>query len=192
MFAPRTDESVLFAEPAATIDNIWRIAKKEEPMSDSAVRFGLIGFGAWGRRHAGAIAKTQGAELVAIAEPSAESREEARQAHPEADVVGDYREIAQRNDLDVVDVVVPNRIHHEVATAVLASGKHLLLEKPMCLTLEECDAVLEAAKRNNRLLSINHEFRLSSLWGKVKELVDAGLVGEPQYVRRHYLVLRFT
>jgi myo-inositol 2-dehydrogenase/D-chiro-inositol 1-dehydrogenase len=151
-------------------------------MSDQPVRFGLIGYGAWGSHHAASIAKTQGARLVAIAEPSEDSQRAARTAHPEAAVVGDYRELVERDDLDVVDVVVPNRLHHQVATAVLASGKHLLLEKPMCLSIQECDDVLNLARDRNLHVSVNHEFRLSSLWGKVKELVDEGRVGEPQYV----------
>jgi myo-inositol 2-dehydrogenase/D-chiro-inositol 1-dehydrogenase len=151
-------------------------------MSDSPVRFGLIGYGAWGQHHAQAIAKTAGAQLVAIAEPTVEAQEAARQAHPGTVVVSDYRELVAREDLDVVDVVVPNRLHHEVATAVLSSGRHLLLEKPMCLSIHECDDVLRLAHEKGLQVSINHEFRLSSLWGKVKELVDDGLVGEPQYV----------
>lgn len=151
-------------------------------MSDSLVRFGLIGYGAWGQHHAAAIAKTQGARLVAIAEPSEESRNAAHAAHPDAAVVGDYRELVQRDDLDVVDVIVPNRMHHQVATAVLAAGKHLLLEKPMCLTMNECDDILRLANEKDLRVAINHEFRLSSLWGKVKALVEEGVVGAPQYV----------
>jgi len=151
-------------------------------MPESPVRFGLVGYGAWGQHHAASIAGTEGAQLVAIAEPSEESRKAAREAHPDTAMVGDYQELVQRDDLDVVDVIVPNRLHHEVAMAVLASGRHLLLEKPMCLTMAECDDVLQLAKEKSLQISINHEFRLSSLWGKVKELVDEDVVGEPQYV----------
>jgi len=151
-------------------------------VADSPVRFGLVGFGAWGRHHAGAIAGTEGARLVAVAEPSEQSRAAARWAHPEVEVVADYRELVGRDDLDVVDVVVPNRLHHDVAAAALSAGKHLLLEKPMCLSVEECDDLLRLAGQKDRLIAVNHEFRLSSLWGRVKELLDGGLVGEPQYV----------
>jgi myo-inositol 2-dehydrogenase/D-chiro-inositol 1-dehydrogenase len=151
-------------------------------MPASPVRFGLVGYGAWGQHHAASIAKAEGAQLVAIAEPAEASRDAARQAHPDADVLGDYRELVGRDDLDVVDVIVPNRFHHEVASAVLSSGKHLLLEKPMCLTVAQCDDLLRLAKEKDLWIAINHEFRLSSLWGKVKELVDDGLVGRPQYV----------
>jgi len=146
------------------------------------IRFGLIGYGAWGQHHAASIAKAEDAQLVAIAERSEESRNAAQQAHPEAAVVADYRELVGRDDLDVVDVIVPNRLHHEVASAVLSSGKHLLLEKPMCLTMKECDDLLQLAKAKNLRIAVNHEFRLSSLWGTVKKLIDDGVVGDPQYV----------
>lgn len=146
------------------------------------VRFGLIGFGAWGSHHAAAIAKTHGAELVAIAGRSEESQSAARQAFPQADVVGDYRRLVERKDLDVVDVVVPSYLHCEVGCAVLNSGKHLLLEKPMAVSLAECDALIDAATRAKRTIAIGHEMRLSSLWGRAKEIIDAGGIGDPQYV----------
>ena len=147
----------------------------------SPVRFGLIGFGAWGRHHAEAIAKTDGAELAAIAAKSESSCEAAREAYPEAAAVLNYRELLKRHDIDIVDVVVPSHLHHEIASAVLAAGKHLLVEKPMALTIEECDDLIALARQNDRLLAIGHELRLSSLWGKVKELIDSGFIGEPQY-----------
>ncbi len=151
-------------------------------MSSASVRFGLIGFGAWGKFHAGAICKTEGAELVAISDYLEETRQTARETHPQVEVYSDYRKLLERNDLDVVDVVVPSHLHREVGCAVLESGKHLLMEKPMALTGEECNDLLRTAQEKSKLLAIDHELRLSSLWGKVKELVDAGLVGEPQYV----------
>src|SRR5262245_66474806 len=106
-------------------------------MSDTPLRFGLIGFGAWGRFHAGAIRKTTGAELKAIAARSDASRAAAKDTFPKAQVYADYRELLARSDIDVVDIVVPSYLHHEIASATLASGKHLLLEKPMALSLRE-------------------------------------------------------
>jgi len=151
-------------------------------MPESPVRFGLIGCGAWGRCHAEAIAKTDGACLAVIAERSEQAQAAAREQFPQAELVDDYRRLLERPDVDVVDVVLPSHLHHEVASAVLASGKHLLLEKPMCLSVEQCGELIQRARENDLLLAVNHEFRLSSLWGKVKELVDGGFVGEPQYV----------
>lgn len=151
-------------------------------MPDNAVRFGLIGFGAWGRWHAQAISQTTGAELVAIAAKSNASREAARADFPQAEVYADYKSLIRRDDIDVVDVVLPSHLHHEVGAAALSAGKHLLLEKPMALTIADCADLIRLAGEHRRILTIGHELRVSTLWGKVKRLVDAGAIGTPQYV----------
>lgn len=151
-------------------------------MTTPDVRFGLIGYGAWGQCHAEAIRKTDGAELVAIAAKSESTCASAREAFPDASVSTDYRDLLARDDVDIVDVVLPSFLHHEVASAVLQAGKHLLLEKPMCLSIEQCDDLNRQARAGGQLLAIGHELRLSSLWSKVKQMIDEGFVGEPQYV----------
>ncbi|WP_417739069.1 Gfo/Idh/MocA family protein [Rosistilla oblonga] len=150
-------------------------------MSDRPVRFGLIGFGAWGQHHANAITVTDGAELVAIAARSDASVAAAKEKYPDAAVYNDYRELVAREDLDFVDVVVPSHLHHAVATAVLQAGKHLLLEKPMGVSMEECDDMIRIANQQDRLFAVGHELRLSSMWGKAKELIDEGFIGDPLY-----------
>jgi myo-inositol 2-dehydrogenase/D-chiro-inositol 1-dehydrogenase len=147
----------------------------------SSVRFALVGYGAWGAHHARAMIEASGAELVAIAARSAEARAAAARAHPGVALVADYREIIGRDDVDVVDVVVPTDQHYAIGRDVLRAGKHLLLEKPMALTVADCDALIAEAVRANRLLCVAFEFRLSSLWGLVKQMIDAGAIGEPQY-----------
>jgi myo-inositol 2-dehydrogenase/D-chiro-inositol 1-dehydrogenase len=77
--------------------------------------------------------------------------------------------------------VVPSHLHHKIASAVLASGKHLLLEKPMGVTLEECDDMIALAARHDRMFAVGHELRLSSMWGKAKQMIDEGFIGEPKY-----------
>ena len=150
-------------------------------MSETAVRFGLVGFGAWGQHHANAITVTGGAELVAIAARSDESVAAAKQKYPHADVYNDFNELVARDDLDFVDVVVPSYLHHQVASAVLGAGKHLLLEKPMGVTLSECDDMIRIAKENDCLFAVGHELRLSSMWGKAKQMIEDGYIGTPQY-----------
>jgi myo-inositol 2-dehydrogenase/D-chiro-inositol 1-dehydrogenase len=160
-----------------------RVARRfrETPMKEDTVRFGLVGYGLFGAHHAAAIAKTAGAELAAIAVKSEASRRRARETFPHVQVTADYRELVARNDLDVVDVVIPNALHAEVGRAVLEAGKHLLLEKPMAVDLAGCDELLALAQRHKRLLAVNHELRLSSLWGGMKQLVEKGIIGRPQH-----------
>jgi myo-inositol 2-dehydrogenase/D-chiro-inositol 1-dehydrogenase len=86
-----------------------------------------------------------------------------------------------REELDAADIVLPSDLHFDAASAVLESGRHLLLEKPMALALEDCTRLVELARQRGRLLAVGHELRMSSLWGKVKELIEAGAIGEPLY-----------
>ncbi|MFZ5832221.1 MAG: Gfo/Idh/MocA family protein [Planctomycetota bacterium] len=145
------------------------------------VSFGLVGYGAWGSHHARVIAEGPHTRLAAIAERSEANQAAARAAHPQAAVVGDYRELLERPDVDVVDVVLPSHLHHEVGMAALRAGKHLLMEKPMALSVPECHDLCEAARAAGLQLAVGHEFRYSTLWGQVKQLVDTGAIGEPQY-----------
>jgi len=145
------------------------------------VRFGLIGYGLWGRHHARAIAKAPGAALAAIACAGAESAAAARADFPEVPVFLDYRLLLARRDLDAVDIVVPNHRHAEIGVAALEARKDVLLEKPMALSAAECDRLVEAAAQHGRILTIGHELRLSAQWGRVKTIVDQGEIGEPLY-----------
>jgi myo-inositol 2-dehydrogenase/D-chiro-inositol 1-dehydrogenase len=145
-------------------------------------RFGLIGYGAWGRHHAAAIREAPGAALVAIACRTEATAAMARRDHPDVSVHLDYRELLARADVDAVDVVVPNDLHAEVGVAALERGKDVLLEKPMARTAAECDALIAAARRAGRVLSIGHELRLSAQWGRIKTMIDAGDIGDPRYM----------
>ena len=150
------------------------------PHSTTALRFGLIGYGLFGAHHARAIANTPGAELRAIAVLSEQSRAAAKGAHPQAAIYADYRELLARDDIDAVNVVLPNRWHHEVGRAVLASERHLLLEKPMALSVADCDELVALAAKHELVLAVGHELRVSSLWGGVKERIDHGVIGQPR------------
>ena len=147
----------------------------------SKVAFGLIGYGAWGSHHARVIAEGANTQLIAIAEYSEKSRAEAQAKHPQTVVVADYRELLRRPDIEVVDVALPSHLHHQVGRAVLEAGKHLLMEKPMALSIAHCNDLVQLARAKGLQIAVGHEFRYSALWGKVKELVDAGAIGDPQY-----------
>jgi myo-inositol 2-dehydrogenase/D-chiro-inositol 1-dehydrogenase len=145
------------------------------------VRIGLIGYGAWGRHHARAVASVPEAELRAICARSDENAAAARADYPAATVYSDYQQMLEREQIELCDVVLPSDLHYEVSRRVLESGRHLLLEKPMTLGIPQCRELVELARARRRVLAIGHELRLSSLWGKVKELIETGAIGEPLY-----------
>lgn len=146
------------------------------------MNFGLIGFGAWGRHHASSIMSIDGLELTAIACRSDASAAQARALYPKARVTTRWQDVVAAPDVQVVDIVLPNHMHAEVGCAALDAGKHVLLEKPLATSREECDRLVLAARASRGVLSIGHEFRMSSQWGHAKRLVDEGAIGDPLWV----------
>ena len=100
---------------------------------NSKTRFGLAGFGLFGRLHAEAIANNPRCELAAVCVASESSRQAAREAHPQAAVLATFEQLLQDDSIDIIDIVTPNQTHYEFAKAALTAGKHVLLEKPMAL-----------------------------------------------------------
>lgn len=150
-------------------------------MSDP-VRFALAGFGAWGKLHAQSIAGNPEACLVAIAAPSEASRAEASSLYPDAQIYADAAEMIAREEFDILDIVTPSHTHREIAVQAMNRGRHVLLEKPMAIELEDCKAIVAAARENQVHLAVGHELRLSSQWGEIKKIIESGTIGEPQYV----------
>jgi len=149
------------------------------------VRFGLLGYGAWGREHARIIAENERASLVAVAEGTIEGRKEVEKVYS-ARTYPDYKELIANESLDVIDITLPDYLHYEAAVAALEAGNNVLLEKPMALTLEECDNILKLveeqmhAGRKAPILAIGFELRASPLWGRIKELIQQGKIGVPR------------
>ena len=147
------------------------------------VRCGLIGYGAWGQHHARAISSVSGAKLEAICVRSEQSRDRARAEHPQARTYTTVPEMLAREKLDLCDIVLPSHLHFDMAREVLQSGCHLLLEKPMALSLAHCTELIRLSKSQGKLLAIGHELRCSALWGKVKELIQSGAIGKPLFAQ---------
>ena len=126
------------------------------PATPAPVRFGLVGFGAWGQLHAQSIARLPDARLAGIAAPSAASRAAAAAAHPGVPVYPDHRALLAAGGLDIVDVVTPSHTHLEVASDALAAGCDVLLEKPMALTVADCRALVVKARALGRKLAVGH------------------------------------
>lgn len=141
------------------------------------MRVGLIGYGAWGRHHARALAAVPSARLATIAARGDDNAAAAAADWPDAAIHRDWRDVVGDPSLEAVAVAVPNALHAEVALAALAAGKHVLLEKPMALTLADCDRLIAGARQAGRVLTIGHELRVSRQWAPIRALIAQGAIG---------------
>jgi len=114
------------------LDNLWR-TKGVQPLP---LKIGLIGYGLFGQHYARSIAASPLTSLAAVAAQSSATREAARQAHPNSDIYSDWRRLTEREDIELIAVVVPNHLHFEMGSAILQSSKQLLMEKPLALQID--------------------------------------------------------
>ncbi|GLG00080.1 oxidoreductase [Alicyclobacillus hesperidum subsp. aegles] len=95
-----------------------------------------------------------------------------------AEVVRDYHELLTKSDIDLVSICTPPSTHAQIAIDFLTHGKHVLVEKPMASSLTECDAMLEAAHKSGKILSVVAQNRFRTPWMKLKALLDMKVAGE--------------
>jgi myo-inositol 2-dehydrogenase/D-chiro-inositol 1-dehydrogenase len=131
--------------------------------------------------HAAALREIASAELVAVFCHGESSAEAARADLPGVPVFRDYDRMLREVDADVVSVAVPNLLHSEFAVAALDRGRHVFLEKPLGITLDQCDRVIEAQRRTGRQVALNHELRVSKQWGPIRETITKGDLGRVRY-----------
>jgi UDP-N-acetyl-2-amino-2-deoxyglucuronate dehydrogenase len=105
----------------------------------------------------------------------------AKQEGLAADIYTDYREVVKRTDIDLLSICLPPSVHAETAIAALESGKHVLVEKPMAASLAECDAMIRAAEKAGKLLSVVAQNRYKIPTMKVKRLIESGKLGRVLY-----------
>ncbi|PYI56966.1 Gfo/Idh/MocA family protein [Paenibacillus flagellatus] len=110
--------------------------------------------------------------------------------NPDADVTLDYRELLERKDIDAIVVMTPDRCHDEHAVAALEAGKHVYCEKPLAITVEGCDRILEAWRRSGKQFMIGFNMRYMNMYRTMKEIVASGEIGDVKAVWvRHFVGL---
>jgi predicted dehydrogenase len=86
-------------------------------------------------------------------------------------------------NIDAVEVITPHNLHVAIGVAALEAGKHVSMQKPMALNVQECDAIIEASRRSGKVLRVFENFRHYAPMAKAKELLDSGAIGEPLSIR---------
>ena len=146
------------------------------------VAVGLIGYGYAARTfHAPMITATPGLELVAVASSRAA---DVHADHPGVDVV-DADGLIGRDDVDLVVIASPNDTHRPLAEAALRAGRHVAVDKPFTLSLQDARAVLATADRCRRIVSVFQNRRWDSDYLGIKQVIDDGLIGEVAHFESH-------
>jgi len=153
------------------------------------LRIGVIGCGGRGSLAHNAHKPENGVRLVAAVDLKEIFLKQFEEKFgPDVFTGHDYRELLARDDVDAVFVTTPDFLHEEHAVAALEAGKAVYLEKPMAITVEGCDRLLETAYKTGSKLYLGHNMRHSPMVLKMKEVIDSGVIGDIQAVWcRHFV-----
>jgi phthalate 4,5-cis-dihydrodiol dehydrogenase len=138
----------------------------------------IIGTGRISGAHARAAESVPSVRLVAASEVD-EARGQQFAGRWGCDVVSDYRDLLARDDVQIVALTLPHFLHCPVAIEAAQAGKHIIIEKPMADTVEECDRMIEAARRHGVKLFTAHTEEFMAPNVKARELIEGGAVGRP-------------
>jgi predicted dehydrogenase len=154
---------------------------------DDSLRVGVIGVGWAGLQHLAAYDALPGVETVAVAAVEDGPRAQAAARHGVERQFARWEDLLEVDGLDAVSVAVPTFLHAPIAIAALERGLHVLCEKPIARTVAEADAMVQAARSAGRVLDVAFNKRQRGDVQKLGEVVAAGRLGTPYYVKGFWL-----
>lgn len=156
---------------------------------DKTLKLGVIGAGRRGRLARQAHLPENGSIIAAACDVRDEILQECKEVYgSDCFVTKDYRELIARGGLDGVFICTPDWLHLEHGIAALRAGMAVYLEKPLAISIEECDTLLKTAETTGSKLYVGHNMRFFPVMRKMKEIIDAGTIGEVQAIWcRHFI-----
>src|SRR5438270_10241595 len=124
------------------------------------------------------------AEVVAVASPTPGNAQKLAERYGIPRVFTDYREMLKQPDIELVTITAPNSLHARMTIDAANSGKHVLCEKPLCMTLDEADEMIDTCKRQGVLLLYAEELYFTPKYRKAKEMAAQGAFGRVYLVKQ--------
>lgn len=146
------------------------------------LKVAIIGCGDMGSKHAAAWAAREDSHVAAVCDIDAARRDRLAEEYG-ARAYDDWRQAVGQEGVDVVSICTPACEHRDMTVTAAASGRHVLCEKPMALTLAQADDMIAAASASDVHLHISHQYRGLSRYRIVKDLIEDDVLGAPVYIR---------
>ena len=153
------------------------------------IRVGVVGCGYWGPNLIRNLRQSPDCQLKVLCDMSESRLAHMRRLHPEVATTNSFDDLLKDSELDAVVIATPVRFHYEMAKAALSVGKHVFIEKPMARTEAEGEELVGLAERKGLVLMVGHTFLFSPAVRRMKEIIEAGDIGEVQYVSARRLNL---
>jgi predicted dehydrogenase len=143
---------------------------------------GVVGCGYWGPRVIRNFHALDGCEVLRICDLDPARTDQVRRTYPTMQATRDFRDLLDDPAVDAVAICTPVHTHYSLACAALEAGKHVLVEKPLTDSAETAAHLVELAERRGLVLQVDHVFVYSGAVQKLRELIDAGDLGDLLYL----------
>src|SRR6266404_1382167 len=148
------------------------------------VKIGIIGSQFISQIHAHSLRSCNQAELFAVASPTPGHASTFAARHGIPNHFTDYKSMLGMAEIDLIIVGAPNDIHCAIALDAAAAGKHIVMEKPLCLNLAEADRMIDACRSARVKLMYAEELCFTPKYVRLKKLLDSGALGKPILVKQ--------
>ncbi len=149
------------------------------------VKVGIIGSKFQGDIHAASLQMVpDAAEVVAIASPTPGNAQKLADRYGIARVFTDYRQMLAEKDIEMITITAPNNLHAQMTVDIANAGKHVVCEKPLCMTMEEADLMIDTCRQKGVLLMYAEELFFTPKYVKAKEMADQGAFGRVYRVKQ--------
>ena len=145
------------------------------------LKLGVVGYGYWGPNVVRNFASQPDCRVVTICDTNPKAVAQALRHHPAVHATSNPDEVMRSSEIDAVAVVTPVSTHYDLAKKALENGKHVFVEKPFTATSAQAEELIELADRKNLQIMVDHTFLFNGAVRKIKELVDAGVLGPLYY-----------
>ena len=146
------------------------------------IQIGIIGYGYWGPNLVRNFFSQKSCTIKAVADSRPNRLELVTKSYPSINAVRNADDIINDPEIDAVIIATPVFTHFPLAQKALANGKHVLLEKPMASSVKECEILIELARQKNLLMMVDHTFLYTGAVEKIKEIIDADILGNVKYL----------
>ena len=153
------------------------------------IEVGVVGCGYWGPNLVRNLRQTQDCDLKVLCDTSEARLNHLGRLYPDVSTTRQFEDLLGDPQLDAVVIATPVRFHYEMAKAALSVGKHVFIEKPMARTAAEAEELMGLAERQGLVLMVGHTFLFSPAVRRMKEIIDAGDIGQVQYISARRLNL---
>ena len=150
------------------------------------IKVGIVGFGFIGPHHLDALRRTGMAEVSAIAAlPESEAKKQA-ELHGIPKAYGKWQDLVADPDIEVVDIAAPTCLHAPIAEAAARAGKHVIVDKPMAMSLAEAESMHRTAIASGIVHAVTFSIRYNVMVQQARQMVQKGEIGKVHFVHGHY------